>query len=309
MPVTDSPLRYPGGKSQLIPFVIEVLRANDLFYGEYAEPFAGGAGIALTLLLDGYVDRIHINDVDPAIHAFWYAVLNRTDALCNLIDTTKVTIDTWHEQRKVHFAKKGANSLALGFSTLFLNRTNRSGILKGGVIGGFEQGGEYKLDCRFNRSDLIRKIERIARYRHRIALSRLDAVDFMRQVVPAAAQQTLVNIDPPYFGKGPELYTNFYGESDHATLASVVRELDRPWMVTYDDTPEIRRLYADYPTFLYGLNYSAQVKRVGTELMVLAPSLSIPSSIKVSIAEVEKPSAEAANRKKSAGKARDRAGK
>ena len=96
MPVTDTPLRYPGGKSQIIPLVVEILRENDMFYGEYAEPFAGGAGIAMSLLLNSYVDRIHINDIDPAVYAFWFSVLNHTEQLCDLIDEAPVTIDEWH---------------------------------------------------------------------------------------------------------------------------------------------------------------------------------------------------------------------
>lgn len=286
MPVTDTPLRYPGGKSQLIPFVVEFLRENDLFYGEYAEAFAGGAGIAMTLLLDGYVDRISINDIDPAIYAFWSAVLHQTDELCALVEETPLSIDEWHEQRRVHFEGDTSHTLQLGFSTLYLNRTNRSGILKGGVIGGQSQDGKYKLDCRFNRTDLVRKIRRIARYRTQISLSCLDANDFIRTVIPGTDERTLVNLDPPYFGMGPELYTNFYGPEDHKALAESIAEIDRRWMVTYDDAPEIRHLYAHYPSFLYGLNYSAQSKRVGTELLVLDPILRIPPSVKVSLSEL-----------------------
>src|SRR5882762_4944322 len=99
MPYTDTPLRYPGGKTQLSPFVIDLLKANDLFYGHYVEPFAGGAGIAWRLLLNNYVTHIHINDIDPAIHAFWHCALNRTDELCEKIQATKVTVTGWRRQK------------------------------------------------------------------------------------------------------------------------------------------------------------------------------------------------------------------
>lgn len=281
MPVTDTPLRYPGGKSQLIPFVIELLKENDLFYGEYAEPYAGGSGIAMKLLLDGYVDRIYLNDVDPAIYCFWYSVLNRTDVLCKLIEETEVTIDEWHKQRQVYLKMDSSREVEFGFSTLFLNRTNRSGIIKAGVIGGFDQTGNYKLDCRFNKPDLIRKIRRIASYRTQINISQLDAVEFINNVVPDTSPSTLINLDPPYFGKGPELYTNFYRPDDHAILAKAVSSIQRHWMVTYDDVPEIRNLYKQYATYSSSLNYSAQLKRVGTELLVLGPSLHAPKSIEL----------------------------
>ncbi len=283
MPVTDTPLRYPGGKSQLIPVVVEILKENDILYGEYAEPFAGGCGVPITLLLNSYVDHIYINDIDPAIYAFWYSVLNHADELCKLIKEAPVNIKEWHKQRILHFEGNLADVIQLGFSTLFLNRTNRSGILKAGVIGGLEQNGTYKIDCRFNREDLIKKIRRIALYKSRISLSRLDAVDFVSKIVPTTGQKTLVNLDPPYFAKGHELYTNFYKQNDHATLKDAVAKIEKYWMVTYDDTEEIRQLYAKFPLFIYGLNYSAHLKRVGTELMILDPKLRVPDTLKVSV--------------------------
>ncbi|OHV98507.1 DNA methyltransferase [Janthinobacterium lividum] len=279
MPVTNTPLRYPGGKSQLVPLVIDLMRKNGLFYGHYAEPFAGGAGIAMTLLLDGYVDHLYLNDFDPAIFALWTSILDHTDEICELIFSTNVSIEEWHRQRAIYFSTARVGIVEKGFATLFLNRTNRSGIIKAGVIGGLNQNGNYKIDCRFMKPDLIRKIRRIAACREQISLSQLDAVDFLQQVIPQTPPLTLVNLDPPYFGKGPDLYTNFYKHDDHAALAQQVYELDRSWMVTYDDTPEIRELYARFPIYSSSLNYSAQTKRVGTELLVLAPGLEVPQGL------------------------------
>lgn len=279
MPITDTPLRYPGGKSQLIPFVIELLRTNDLFYGHYAEPFAGGAGIAVKLLLDDYVSRIYLNDFDPAIYALWHGITNETDDLCSLIQNTDVTIEEWHRQREIYFSNKRISKLKKGFATLFLNRTNRSGIIKAGVIGGLEQKSEYALDCRFNKLDLIRKIQRIGTRREQIVLTNLDASEFIKQILPTTGKDTLVNLDPPYYAKGQDLYTNFYNPEDHALLAKMVAQIKRRWMVTYDDMPEIRELYSKYPIFTTRLNYSAQIKRVGSELLVLDPKLHAPSSI------------------------------
>ncbi|WP_208630891.1 DNA adenine methylase [Ralstonia insidiosa] len=275
MPVTNTPLRYPGGKSQLAPFVIELMRANDLFGAVYVEPFAGGAGIAWKLLFDGYASEVWINDIDPAIHAFWHCVLNRTDDLCAKIESTEVTIDEWHRQRSLQTSAR-ARSLALGFSTLFLNRTNRSGILKAGVIGGLAQAGEWKLDCRFKKQDLIEKIRRIALYKEQITLTREDASTYLSSTVKALPRQALINIDPPYYRKGPELYCSFYDHADHQRLAQTIRKLRRPWMLTYDDTPEIRALYEGLPMTTKELTYYAQVKRTGVELLVLRPTLLAP---------------------------------
>lgn len=288
MPVTNTPLRYPGGKSQLIPAIVEILRENDLLYGEYAEPFAGGCGIPISLLLNSYVDRIYINDIDPAIYAFWYSVINHTEELCKLIQNTEIDIKRWKQLRSIHFEGNLNDIVQLGFSTIFLNRTNRSGILKAGVIGGIEQKGTYKIDCRFNKKDLTDKIRRIALYKSQINLYSLDAIDFISKVIPKTNTRTLVNLDPPYFAKGPELYTNFYKPQDHAFLKEAVAKIERHWMVTYDNAEEIRELYAEFPTFIYGLNYSAQLKRIGTELMIVDRKLQIPKNLKVTLESVEK---------------------
>ena len=276
MPVTDSPLRYPGGKSQLTPFVVELLRTNNLFDCTYVEPFAGGAGIAWTLLLSGYVSEVWINDFDPAVHAFWDAVLNNTDALCDRIEQTPVTIEEWHRQREIQTQISPA-LLDLGYSTFFLNRTNRSGILKGGVIGGQQQSGDYLIDCRFNKRDLVAKIRRIAMYRDQVRLTRMDAEQFIKREFKKLSPHALVNVDPPYYRRGPELYCSFYVHQDHAMLADAVRGIKQPWMLTYDDTPEIRLMYEGLPTHSKELTYSAQVKRSAVELLVLSPELRWPT--------------------------------
>lgn len=276
MPVTDSPLRYPGGKTQLAPFVIEILRENNLFYGAYVEPFAGGCGIAWKLLLDNYVSEIHINDLDPSIYAFWASVLRHTDDLCELIEKTPVTISEWHQQKAIQQERR-PKQLALGFSTLFLNRTNRSGILKGGVIGGKAQESAYPLDCRFKKEEILRKIQRIAKYRDQVTLTKIDAEEFILSTLPKLSKTALVNIDPPYYGKGRDLYCSFYEHGDHASLARAIPKIKQRWMVTYDNAPEIQRLYKKFPSINLSLNYSAQIKRVGVELMVLDPKLKLPA--------------------------------
>lgn len=278
MPTTNTPLRYPGGKSQLTPFVLDLMRANDLFYGEYAEPFAGGAGIACTLLFEGYVSKIHINDLDPAIYAFWRSVVSKPEAFIRRVRDTPVTMDEWLRQKAVQSARRpGLHDL--GFSTFFLNRTNRSGIIKGGVIGGLDQKGDYPLDCRFHKKNLIKKIERIAAHAEQISVTNLDALDFLKQLKVQTPTKTLINIDPPYYVRGPELYGNWFNEKDHNALARAIGKIKPFWMLTYDSVDEIRELYAKLPCFTSSLRYSAQVKRNGEELLVLDPRLIFPKSL------------------------------
>lgn len=263
----------------MTPLVVELLRANDLFYGQYAEPFAGGAGIACSLLLSGYVSRIHINDLDPSIYAFWWTLVHEPERFCRLISATPVTMKMWHRQKALQ-GRTDIDTAELGFSTFFLNRTNRSGIILGGVIGGLEQNGDYEIGCRFHKANLIKKIERIALHADQVNVTNLDALDFLRGFdKKGASAKTLINVDPPYYVRGPELYRNWFTKEDHEALAKAVNRIKSFWMVTYDDTIETRSLYAKYPSFSSSLRYTAQVKRAGQELLVLDPRLLLPPSL------------------------------
>lgn len=273
---TSSPLRYPGGKSCLLELTSNVMRLNGLERGHYAEPFAGGCGLALSLLYGGFVAEIHINDLDPSIWAFWHSVLNDTESLIEKIEETPVSIDEWQKQREIHRDQNHDDPLALGFSAFFLNRTNRSGIIKGGgVIGGLDQTGNYKINCRYNAGDLGRRIRRVGRYRNRIHLTNNDAADFLTTCADLP-KNSLLFIDPPYFKKGPGLYTSFYKPGDHALLARQVLKLTAPWIVTYDDVPQIRELYRARRQFCFDIHYSLQEKRKGTELLIASKGLKLP---------------------------------
>lgn len=270
--ISFSPLRYPGGKSKLTAYVLETLKLNGLEGSAYVEPFAGGCAIAWYLLLNGHVRKVYINDLDPAIHAFWYSVLYKTDALCELIETTQVTIVEWHRQRDIYRTKPN-DYLKLGFATFFLNRTNRSGIIKAGVIGGLEQDGNYKLDCRFNKPVLIKQIRAIASRREDIRLTNLDATQFIEEYIPDIEGKAFVNIDPPYYVKGKGLYQNFFEHNDHYRLFESIKRISHPWIVTYDNTPEICGIYAEYSPEVFHLTYTAQVKCKGLEVIIHSPEL------------------------------------
>jgi len=272
LPVTLSPLRYPGGKTQMAPFVSQLMALNNL-NGTYCEPFAGGCGIAWYLLLNDKVEQVAINDLSSAIFSFWHAVLEQTDALCERIESTEITIEQWHQQKEV-LANVDVG-LDLAFATLFLNRVNRSGILKAGVIGGKAQAGKYKLDCRFNKASIVKKIQAIAAKREQVVLTNLDANEFLSDVVPHFGQNILINIDPPYYNKGKELYQNYFEHEDHVALYQTICSLNQPWMVTYDNTPEIKSLYQRFNPRPFSLNYSAQVKRRGQELVIYSPSINV----------------------------------
>lgn len=267
-----SPLRYPGGKSKLSAYVLETIKLNSIHGGTYVEPFAGGAAIAWFLLIEGHVSKVYINDLNPSIYAFWYSVLNETDALCELISETDVNIEQWHKQKAI-YSSTSSSLLQRGFATFFLNRTNRSGIIKAGVIGGIEQTGNYKIDCRFNKTRLIEQIKNIASRGEQICLTNLDATDFIEGVLPHVDNKCLVNIDPPYYVKGKGLYQNFFVHEDHYKLYESVKLIKQPWIVTYDDTPEINDIYSEFQPQPFGLTYTAQEKRKGTEVIIHKKSL------------------------------------
>lgn len=267
-----SPLRHPGGKAKLTPYILETLKLNNLEGGVYVEPFAGGAAIAWYLLLEGHVKEVYINDLNPSVYAFWYSVLNMTDELCSLIKHTPVNIEEWHIQKAIQSCNH-STLIERGLSTLFLNRTNRSEIIKAGVIGGLSQKGNYKLDCRFNKDTLINQISNIADNNKNIYLTNLDAIDFIDEVVPSIDSKCLINIDPPYYVKGKGLYQNFFEHEDHYRLYESVRNISHPWIVTYDDTPEINDIYGEFSPKPYGLTYTAQIKRKGSEVMIHSPAL------------------------------------
>ena len=272
-----SPLRYPGGKLKLARFIKLVIEENFLLDGHYVEPFCGGSAVALSLLFEEYAEHIHINDLNQSIHAFWATVLDHTDDLCCLIKETPVTMDVRKKQKEIQTSPDDFSTLELGFSTFFLNRTNHSGIILGGVIGGNDQSGKWKIDARYNKKDLIARIEKIASYRQRISLYNEDAGDLLRNIVPRLPDKTLVYLDPPYYVKGKDLYQNHFVHQDHVDLAEAVKNnIRQNWMVSYDFVPEISDIYEDFRQIDYQLSYSAATRQKGSELMIFDDSLVIP---------------------------------
>ncbi len=246
--------------------VLDILKKNQLQGCHYVEPFAGGAGIAIRLLFDGFVSKITINDFDYAIYAFWYSIVNKTDAFISLIEKTPITVEEWYRQKNIYSNYSKHSRLELGFATFFLNRTNRSGILKAGPIGGYLQNGNYKIDCRFNKLRLITLIRRIAEKKSQINVCNLDARELIANFKD---KHSFFFIDPPYFKKGEKLYANFFEPEDHSDLARIIENnlYHIPWIVTYDYCQEIKEIYANRISHILSLNYSLQEKTKANEFM------------------------------------------
>lgn len=272
-----TPLRYPGGKGKFAPFVKDLMKANNL-YGDYLEPYAGGAGVALDLLFNGYCKNIHINDFDVAIYNFWHSIIDDTENFLKKLQDTPITIDEWYKQKHILATPDEHSELEHGFSAFFLNRTNRSGILKGGVIGGKKQDGQYKLDARFTKENLAKRIERIGQYRNHIKVYNLDALSLLKQVDELLPKESLIYLDPPYYIKGQGLYRNYYTHEDHVKIRNTLDTVKSKWIVSYDDCPEIKKIYQGCHQVDYELNYSAYYKTKGSEAMFFCDSI-IPVEI------------------------------
>jgi DNA adenine methylase len=286
-----TPLRYPGGKGKLAKFVKEVIEENRLSDGLYIEPYAGGAAVALELLFHGYVENIHINDLSQPIYTFWVSVLEHTDDFCRLIMDTALNVETWDKQKAIFGRQDASDKLSLGFATFYLNRTNRSGILNGGIIGGRDQRGSWGIDARFNRRDLIYRVSEIAKLRQRRRLSSLDALQLLRYGASLWPEKSLLYLDPPYYVKGRDLYYDYYSHDDHAAVADHVKTAmgNLNWMISYDDVPEIRTLYSGYKRYVYKIRYSArQSTPSGNEVMFFSDKLQAPKLIGP-VHEVEAP--------------------
>lgn len=259
-----SPLRYPGGKTAIYPFISSLLSENNLVGCSYAEPYAGGAGLALKLLKNNLVSSIYLNDYDKAIYSLWYSILNYPQEIIKWINDTPINMDSWEKYREIYKNEK-EDILQLGKSALFLNRTNISGVIKGGVIGGKEQLGKYKIDARFNKLDTIRKIEEIYTLKDKIYLSNKDGIDFVKGL----NKDTFIYFDPPYYKKGSELYMNFFRSQDHEKLSRFIRDIEQNWIVSYDNEEFIKNLYSEFHQIIYNLYQSTSNKK-GTEVIIFS---------------------------------------
>ena len=260
-------------------FMLEKMNIKN---GTYVEPFAGGAGVALMLLFEGYVDNIVINDYDKAIYSVWRAIITESENLIDRITQTDVSVQEWGKQKEIYTTDNTKYSLDLAFATFYLNRTNRSGILKGGPIGGTNQTGNYKINARYNKEELIKRIRKIAAKKSNIKVYNKEVVSFIEKILPTYGKDTLVYFDPPYYNKGHELYKNFFDKKDHAKIADLILNyVDSNWIITYDDTPEIIKLYRNQCLRRFDLNYSVANTGKSSEIIIFNNVDFCPSNVEL----------------------------
>lgn len=273
-----SPLRYPGGKNKLYPFVAAIIKNTGIPNPVYIEPFAGGAGVALSLLFNDVVGEIVINDYDKTIYSMWKSILTQTKKFIELIYKTPVTVEEWKRQKEIYTTKNNKYSLELGFATFYLNRTNRSGILNAGPIGGYQQTGKYLINVRFNKEDLINRVKKIACYKKKIHLYNHDIRTFINSYVPKYIDRAFIYFDPPYYKKGKYLYKNFFVDKDHQDIHDLIVKLDCPWMVTYDNTKEIRMIYQGMQAWQFDLVYGVANSGLNSEILFISDPVLLPKN-------------------------------
>lgn len=283
--IIRSPLRYPGGKSAFYPYFSALMEQNGLKSRRYFEPFAGGSGVALGLLSLNTASEAILNDADYHIYCFWTSVLNENERFLERIQNVALSIKEWYKQRKIYYKPEKYSIFEIGFSTFYLNRCNRSGILaKAGPIGGYKQKGEWRLDARFNKDDLMTRIEDVGKLKDRLFIENMDAIVFLKKCLPRGQgrENVFVYIDPPYVSAGDRLYLNYYSDNDHRKLAGyLLKQTNLNWVVTYDDTLLIRGLYSSCQRWLFYLRYSLQSKQKGRELLITPDWLLLPNRNKL----------------------------
>jgi DNA adenine methylase len=272
-----SPLRYPGGKNAIFNFMVALLKENDLFGRAYAEPYAGGAGLALRLLFNGYVSKVYINDLDRSIYAFWHTVLYDSNKFCDWIGKVQISTANWLYFKEVQKQRLSADLFELAQSTFFLNRTNVSGVLTGGIIGGLNQSGNYKIDARFNKVDLIARMQEISKQKEKISVTNLDGLQFIDRL-EGEEQNAFVYLDPPYYLKGAKLYMNFYKKVDHERLARRIRQMRQDWVVSYDNHQSILNLYRRQRRVVYRLQQGTS-NRIGDEVLIFGKRLRFDTAL------------------------------
>ena len=271
--MNPSPLRYPGGKYK-ISHLVECLLDKCKNASVYVEPFAGGAGVALDLLFRGVVEEIVINDSDKAIASFWKFAVNESDALIKKVLNTPVTLDEWKRQREV-YEQASSMSIDYAFASFFLNRTNHSGILSAGPIGGQEQAG-WKLNVRYNKEKLAEKMRAIGECKDRIHVYNRDVISFIKQQLPRYIDRAFVYFDPPYYRRGKVLYKNFFTHKKHQELCELIKSIDGcPWIVSYDAAKEIKEIYDGVPSREFSLSYSLANNGSGREIMFFSEGLTL----------------------------------
>lgn len=240
-----SPLRYPGGKRRLVPYMAAALKANGIQPDLLVEPFAGGASVGLELLAFGFVKRVALGDLDPYVAAFWETTFEDADWLCEQVESVPLDLETWERMKGSNFRGRRNRALAC----LYLNRTSFNGALhrRAGPIGGKRASSAYEIGCRFPRERIVQRIRACAALADRVELvvaeEAMNLVKRTRELARKRGWEVFFYLDPPFWAKSQYLYRRAFTRNMHRRLAESLRWVDDPYLLSYDPAPEIVELY------------------------------------------------------------------
>jgi DNA adenine methylase len=270
-----SPLCYPGSKKQLVPVIKKFMGDNNIIKPIFAESHCGSASVGLELLMNGDIEQLILNDLDNGIASFWYSILHHTEKFIKKIEETPVNIEEWLKQREIYNnASENSHFLELGFAAFYLNRTNFSGIIKGSARGGFKQTGDYPIDCRFNKDELINRINRVSQYSSQISCYNQEAIKFIEDTsyyyndFYNDRKNVFFYIDPPYYRIGKRMYSLYYKDADHIELEKCIRNIKNKWLLSYDKCDFIEDLYSNYCKIEHPFLYAANGRIRKNELLI-----------------------------------------
>ncbi|MGV2292095.1 DNA adenine methylase [Trinickia sp. YCB016] len=276
-----NPLRYPGSKARSIEFFAEIARRNDLVGREIVEPYAGSGAVSFGLLERKLVSRAMFFERDPLVFSFWHCVFHRCQELIDAVLAVEVTLDTWHRLdvlRNVDDVNNN-NIVQLGLAGLFFNRTNFSGVIHAGPIGGQSQTSDYSISCRFNKADLVKRIRDASSFGDRVSVFFGDAVHALEDAKSVNNENRFFYVDPPYFEQGRKLYRYHYRFGDHERLAGVLADASYDWVLSYDSHAVIDFLYSDHYKFRHVFRYSSKAHKMEEELVISNRELNFAQAV------------------------------
>lgn len=238
--MTISPFRYPGGKTKLLPALMEQLSefiSNP--EGTFADVFVGGGSVLLEVARQYPQINLYANDKDYWVYCFWKVVADsdskKLEELLRLMEA-KPTLELFYKLRE----ENTKDEIRCAYKAIFFNRTTFSGIFYSGPIGGKEQKSKYTIDCRYNYKKLKNKIlECHHLLTGRTSVSNQDCLDFCRDHL----HDCTLYLDPPYYHKGDILYIEKMSSNEHTKLAEFLDKAEKNWVLSYDDCVEVRELY------------------------------------------------------------------
>ncbi len=235
-----SPLRYPGGKTWLIPHIRHWLESADPPVVRLIEPFAGGATVTLTAVMEGFVDRALMAELDRDVAAFWHLALRQPDELMLQVQEFRAT----RFSVQMLDARAPRNLLEHGFRTLVLNRTRRGGILAPGAALAREGENGKGVASRWYPETMVGRIHSISEHADKISFCETDGLKLLATLLPDLGPETAVFVDPPYTAGGKRAGARLYAhnELDHALLFKLLADSGVNFLMTYDCAPEILSL-------------------------------------------------------------------